>query len=584
MGIFRDLMWFFRMEKKSYGIGVIFLVLVSAINLLPPYIVGVIVDSIQTKSLTPEILLKWALFIFAIAWLAYWFRYIWRVLIFGSALRLGRLLRNRLYEHFTKMSPRFYHKRRIGDMMAHSTNDVQAVETTAGEGILTLVDSITMGGLVAVMMAVIDWRLTLIVLLPMPFMAWATSYFGTLLHRHFHHAQAAFSDLNDKVQENVSGVRVIKAFGQEEAEKRSFGDLSADVVRKNIAVAKIDSLFDPTISLIVGISFMLAVGFGAVFVVRGQMSLGELTTFTIYLGQLIWPMLAFGLLFNIVERGRASYDRIFSLLAQKPDIADREGASAEVPAGDVIYHISSYSYPEQQIAALRDIRFSLPEGRTLGIVGRTGSGKTTLLRLLLREFDLGSENGDIMIGGTSIYDVKLEALRAAIGYVPQDHFLFSATIAENIAFGKPDASLEEIQAAARAACIHDDIAQFPDGYGTMVGERGVTLSGGQKQRISIARAFLANPHILMLDDALSAVDAKTESGILQELEQNRRNKTTLISAHRLSAIEHADLIVVLERGEIAERGTHAQLMEARGKYYDMYMRQQLESSVAEGGA
>lgn len=584
MGIFRDLMWFFRMEKKSYGIGVIFLVLVSAINLLPPYIVGVIVDSIQTKSLTPEILLKWALFIFAIAWLAYWFRYIWRVLIFGSALRLGRLLRNRLYEHFTKMSPRFYHKRRIGDMMAHSTNDVQAVETTAGEGILTLVDSITMGGLVAVMMAVIDWRLTLIVLLPMPFMAWATSYFGTLLHRQFHHAQAAFSDLNDKVQENVSGVRVIKAFGQEEAEKRSFGDLSADVVRKNIAVAKIDSLFDPTISLIVGISFMLAVGFGAVFVVRGQMSLGELTTFTIYLGQLIWPMLAFGLLFNIVERGRASYDRIFSLLAQKPDIADREGASAEVPAGDVIYHISSYSYPEQQIAALRDIRFSLPEGRTLGIVGRTGSGKTTLLRLLLREFDLGSENGDIMIGGTSIYDVKLEALRAAIGYVPQDHFLFSATIAENIAFGKPDASLEEIQAAARAACIHDDIAQFPDGYGTMVGERGVTLSGGQKQRISIARAFLANPHILMLDDALSAVDAKTESGILQELEQNRRNKTTLISAHRLSAIEHADLIVVLERGEIAERGTHAQLMEARGKYYDMYMRQQLESSVAEGGA
>ncbi|CAH0121625.1 MULTISPECIES: ABC transporter transmembrane domain-containing protein [unclassified Paenibacillus] len=584
MGIFRDLMWFFRMEKKSYGIGVIFLVLVSAINLLPPYIVGVIVDSIQTKSLTPEILLKWALFIFAIAWLAYWFRYIWRVLIFGSALRLGRLLRNRLYEHFTKMSPRFYHKRRIGDMMAHSTNDVQAVETTAGEGILTLVDSITMGGLVAVMMAVIDWRLTLIVLLPMPFMAWATSYFGTLLHRHFHHAQAAFSDLNDKVQENVSGVRVIKAFGQEEAEKRSFGDLSADVVRKNIAVAKIDSLFDPTISLIVGISFMLAVGFGAVFVVRGQMSLGELTTFTIYLGQLIWPMLAFGLLFNIVERGRASYDRISSLLAKKPDIADREGASAEVPAGDVIYHISSYSYPEQQIAALRDIRFSLPEGRTLGIVGRTGSGKTTLLRLLLREFDLGSENGDIMIGGTSIYDVKLEALRAAIGYVPQDHFLFSATIAENIAFGKPDASLEEIQAAARAACIHDDIVQFPDGYGTMVGERGVTLSGGQKQRISIARAFLANPHILMLDDALSAVDAKTESGILQELEQNRRNKTTLISAHRLSAIEHADLIVVLERGEIAERGTHAQLMEARGKYYDMYMRQQLESSVAEGGA
>lgn len=582
MAIFRDLWWFFKKEKRSYIVGVFFLMLVSVVNLIPPFIIGKVVDRIQNQTLTAAILIEWLILILVLACLAYGFRYVWRIFIFGASLRLARELRNGLYQHFSRMSPQFFHKRRIGDLMAHSTNDVQAVEATAGDGVLTLVDSLTAGALVTITMLFINWQLTLIVLLPMPFMALATHIYGNMLHKRFHKAQAAFSDLNDKVQENVSGVRVIKAFGQEKAETHSFRNLSSDVVHKNVAVAKIDALFDPTISLIIGVSYILAIGFGAMYVVQDNgFTLGDLTTFTIYLGHLIWPMLAFGMLFNIMERGRASYDRIKLMLGVKPEITEREGASDEVPEGNVTYDIRSFLYPEQEQPTLRNVQFQLNQGQTLGIVGKTGSGKTTLLRILMREFNISE--GDIRIGDTSINDVTLHALRGAIGYVPQDHFLFSATIAENIAFGKPDASIDEIYAAARSACIHEDIMQFTEGYATIVGERGVTLSGGQKQRISIARALLMNPQILMLDDALSAVDAKTEESILSELQSNRQNKTTFISAHRLSAIEHADLILVMEDGEIAERGTHQELMQADRWYAEMYRKQQLESDVAEGG-
>lgn len=582
MSVFRDLLWFFQQERKSYGVGIAVLVIVALLNLFPPYAVRVVVDGIETGTLTKGELAKWALLLLITGLMVYGLRYVWRIMIFGAAIRLGKLLRNRLFQHFSKLSPQFYHQRRTGDLMAHATNDIQAIEMTAGEGVLTLVDSITMGSLVILSMALfISWQLTLIALLPMPLMAWATSKYGSLLHERFHKAQAAFSDLNGKVQENVSGVRVIKAFGQEEAEKAAFSRVSNDVVEKNIAVAKIDALFDPTIQLVVGTSFFLALGFGAKYVLNGTMTIGELTQFTIYLGHLIWPMLAFGWLFNIVERGRASYDRVDALLAVKPEVADKPDALTSIPAGDIEYKIASFSFPGKDVPALQDIRVRVKQGGSLGIVGKTGSGKTTFLRLLLREFDC--ENGDITIGGRSIYEYRLNALRTAIGYVPQDHFLFSATIAENIAFGKPDASLDEIIETAKTADIHQDILRFEEQYGTVVGERGVTLSGGQKQRISIARALLMNPEILILDDSLSAVDAKTEQSILQALRENRLDKTTLIAAHRLSAVEHADLIIVLENGTITEQGTHRELMEMNGWYADMYRSQQLESLVEEGG-
>ncbi|MFX3617273.1 MAG: ABC transporter transmembrane domain-containing protein [Sporolactobacillus sp.] len=582
MRIFYDLGWFFKQERYRYILGVVFLMISSFLSLIPPYVVGVMVDAIRLRSLNPQHLAEWIGFLVLVGIIYYFTGYIWRQYIFGTSVLLGKQLRNALYRHFTRLSPDFYQKHRIGDLMAHATNDINAVQAAAGDGILTLVDSVTMGAMVIItMVAMISWKLTIIALLPMPLMAVLTMHYGNLLHRRFGIAQAAFSDLNDKVQENVSGVRVIKAFGEEKAQIEIFRAASKDVVNKNMAVAKVDALFDPTITLIVAICFFLALIFGSRYVIQGSLSLGQLTSFTLYLGQLVWPMLAFGFLFNTVERGSASYDRIHHLLAVRPIIINKDEASNSAPSGDLHYAIPAFRYPDDERPVLTDIEFTLHQGETLGIVGKTGSGKTTMLRLLLREFDL--QEGKITIGGTKINDVTLEALRRTIGYVPQEHILFSATLAENIAFAKPEATQEEIERAAQLANIHEDILRFPEGYATIVGERGVTLSGGQKQRISIARALLADPEILIFDDSLSAVDARTEVAILHALKEERQNKTTLISAHRLSAVEHSDLILVFENGQVAERGTHQQLLMNHGWYAEMYAHQQLESLVSEGG-
>jgi len=582
MSIFKDLWWFFKLEKKSYIPGVFMLALVALLELVPPRIVGMTVDYIAEGELTRSLIWQLMLILLGTAVIVYILRYLWRILIFGPSVRLARLLRNNLYEHFTKMSPSFYQRRRVGDLMAHSTNDLQAIQQTAGAGVLTLVDSLMTGGFVLIAMATtISWKLTLICLIPLPFMAVSTNYYGTLLHRTFHKAQGAFSSLNDKVQESVNGVKVIKTFGQEKEDIEEFKKQAEDVVKKNVTVAKIDSLFDPTIGLIIGISFFLALAFGSNYVLQGELTIGELIAFTTYLGLLIWPMLAFGWLFNIVERGRASYDRVSSLLKEEVDIKDGADPNTKVPSGDIIFNVNTFTYPNETEPLLKGIHFSLKQGETLGVVGKTGSGKTSLLKVLIREFN-GVE-GDITIGGHSAHSFSLEALRRAIGYVPQDHFLFSATIADNIAFAVPEASFEEIIHAAKLANIHEDIIQFTDGYQTMVGERGVSLSGGQKQRLSIARALLMDPEILLLDDSLSAVDAKTEESILHALKENRQGKTTIITSHRLSAIQHAHLILVIDDGRIVQNGTHSELMEEEGWYRDMYHRQALESLVEHGG-
>ncbi|WP_160719840.1 ABC transporter transmembrane domain-containing protein [Bacillus sp. USDA818B3_A] len=582
MKVFLELAWFFKQEKKAYISGILVLLFVAVLQLIPPKIIGILTDDIHEGTITAGRLIQWMIVLIAVGLMMYILRYYWRIMIFGSSVKLSRLLRDRLYYHFTKMSPSFYQKSRIGDLMAHATNDLSAIQQTAGMGVLTLVDSLSTGGFVIIAMAfTISWKLTLICLIPLPFMVILTSWFGTMLHKSFHKAQEAFSSLNDKTQESITGIKVIKTFGQEQEDIEDFRKQSEDVVQKNIVVAKIDSLYDPTISIIVGISFFLSITFGAKYVLNGELTIGELIAFTTYLGLLIWPMLAFGWLFNIVERGRASYDRVIALLNEKVEITDRPDAIDDMPMGDIEYRINEFTYPGDVRHILTEIFFSLKKGETLGIVGKTGSGKTTLLKLLIREFE--GFQGEILFGGNPIHTYKLEKLREAIGYVPQDHFLFSATVAENIAFTNPEVSSDEIERAAKLANIHEDILQFTDGYQTVVGERGVSLSGGQKQRISIARALLMNPEVLVLDDSLSAVDAKTEEAILSSLRQNREGKTTIITSHRLSAIQHANLILVIDEGKIMERGKHEELMENDGWYKEMYLRQQLEELVEHGG-
>ena len=582
MSVFKDLMWYFKAEKKAYLSGIFLLLFVAMLQLVPPRVIGIVVDEITNGTLTIGTLGKWIMLLAVSGLAMYTLRYYWRIMIFGSAVKLSRLLRNRLYAHFTSMSQSFYQKRRTGDLMAHATNDLSAIQQTAGAGVLTFVDSLATGSFVIIAMAAtISWKLTLIALIPMPLMAVLTSWYGTMLHQRFHKAQEAFSDLNDKTQESITGIKVIKTFGQEKEDIEDFRKQSEDVVNKNIAVAKVDSLFDPTISIIVGISFFLSIAFGSRYVLNDELTIGQLVSFTAYLGLLIWPMLAFGWFFNIVERGRASYDRVSALLDEKIDIQDQPDALDIVPYGSIAYHIDTFTYPNEHEPILKNIIFELGKGQTLGIVGKTGAGKTTLLKLLIREFDIS--NGTISLGGRNIQDYKMERLREAIGYVPQDHFLFSATVRENIAFANPIADQKVIYDAAKTANIHDDILEFTDGYETVVGERGVSLSGGQKQRISIARALVMNPEILILDDSLSAVDAKTEEQILSALKENRKDKTTIITAHRLSAIHYADLIIVLDGGAITERGTHDELMEQDGWYKDMYLRQQLEELVEQGG-
>lgn len=582
MKVFFNLAWFFKQEKRAYITGIILLFGVALLELVAPKVIGIVVDEINNQTLTSEKLLKWVVLLVAVGITMYILRYIWRIMIFGSSLKLARQLRKKLYEHFTNMSPSFYQSHRTGDLMAHATNDIQAIQQTAGSGVLTLVDSLAVGGCVLVAMGfTISWKLTLVSLIPMPIVAISTNYYGTLLHRRFHKAQQAFSEINDKVQESMSGMKVIRSLGQEKEDLQAFRKKSEDVVHKNMLVARIDSLFDPTIALIVGFSFLIAVCYGSLLVVRGELTVGELITFTAYLGTLVWPMLAFGWLFNIMERGRASYDRVEKILSQTSDVVNKEDAIHNVASGDISFAIDTFSYKKNKTLHLKDIYFTLKKGETLGVVGRTGAGKTTLLKCLIREYD--HFNGGLKVGNQDIRDMTIHGIRSAISYVPQDHFLFSASIGENIAFGKVDATYKEITRAADIACIHDDIVRFPEGYDTVVGERGVSLSGGQKQRISIARALLTDAEILILDDCLSAVDAKTEETILTALKRERAQKTTIITAHRLSAIQHANLILVVDEGKIVQRGTHEQLMEQNGWYKEMYESQQLEELVEKGG-
>ena len=578
MNLIRKLGWFLKLEKRRYIIGIIALSLVSVFNLIPPKVIGNIVDKIEAGNLTNSQLFINIIYLVLAAFIMYGLRYVWRVYIFGAAYNLGRILRFRLFQHFTKMSPSFYQKYRTGDLMAHATNDVNAVVMVAGGGVMSAVDaSITALVTLFTMVFLISAKLTLIAVIPLPFLAYATNKLGEKNHQSFKEAQESFSDLNNKVQESVSGIRVTKSFGYGNDEINSFGETNKKVFSKNIIASKYNALFDPMVLVFVGLSYTLTLIFGGIFISRGEISVGNLVTFVTYLDMLVWPLQAIGWLFNIGQRGDVSYTRIEKLLAEENDVVEKENT---IPAhnGRLEYNINSFSYVGEE--TLSDIKFAIDKGQTLGIVGVTGSGKTTLLKLLLREYDV--EDGSINLNNHNIKDYKLNDLRSLIGYVPQDQVLFAMSIKENIRFADTKYKDKQVEDITKVCGIYDDIVNMTDGFDTIIGERGVSLSGGQKQRIAMSRALIMNPEILILDDSLSAVDAKTEHLILENLKEERSGKTTIITAHRLSAIVHADLIIVMDNGKIIERGTHDQLIAQDGWYKETYNTQQLEEKMKGG--
>ncbi|MBE6163314.1 MAG: ATP-binding cassette domain-containing protein [Streptococcus equinus] len=573
MKIIKELWWFFKLEKKRYIVGILALILVAVLNLIPPKVMGNVIDHVTSSELTQHELLLSLFYLILSALAMYALRYIWRMYILGTSYRLGQIMRFRLFEHFTKMSPSFYQKHRTGDLMAHATNDINSLTRLAGGGVMSAVDaSITALVTLVTMAFSISWQMTLIAVIPLPFMAYATSRLGRKTHQAFGKSQAAFSELNNKVQESVSGIKVIKSFGYQEDELQSFQDINSMTFKKNMTTMKYDVMFDPLVLLFIGASYVLSLLMGAVMVSAGQVTVGNLVTFITYLDMLVWPLMAIGFLFNMIQRGTVSYERISHLLKEQSDVKESENPLSEIKNGTLVYDIDAFHYDNEQ--TLSDIHFALKQGQTLGLVGQTGSGKTTLLRLLLREYDL--QDGQITLDGHDIKDYKLSDLRQLIGYVPQDQFLFATSILDNIRFGNPDAKLEEVEAATKLSRVYDDIVAMPDGFKTLIGEKGVSLSGGQKQRIAMSRAMILNPEILILDDSLSAVDAKTEHAIIENLKETRKDKSTIITAHRLSAVVHADLILVMQDGKIIERGRHEDLIEQGGWYADTYEAQQLE--------
>ncbi|QUR95347.1 ABC transporter ATP-binding protein [Macrococcoides canis] len=571
--VLRKLSWFFKQEKKRYIIAIIVLLIANVVEVIPPWLIGQTIDAVNMKTLSAS-KFKWIMIVFLIMIiLSYIINFLWRYLLFNGSQLLESMMRRKLMAKFLTMSPGFYEKNRTGDLMAKATNDLSAIRMTVGFGILTLVDSTTyMITIIATMAVLVSWKLTLAALLPLPFLAIIEQKLGKMIHERYTVSQDAFGEMNDSVLESIEGIRVSKAFAQEEHLNERFRNMTTDVVNKFIHVEKLDALFKPLTIVITALSFMIALGYGSFLVNQGEITVGALISFNVYLNMLVWPMFAIGMLFNIMQRGNASLDRVMETLDAQDTLS--EPIDHVVPDDhNVAFDAVTFQYPSSEAVNLSDISIQLNTGDTLGIVGPTGSGKTTLIKQILKEYPLG--RGVITLGNIHLDQLTKREVRDKIGYVSQENILFSRTIRENIKFGKNDATEEEIAEALRLANFNEDIKRLPSGLDTLVGEKGIAISGGQKQRISIARAMIKNPDILILDDSLSAVDAKTETAIIENIESSRKGKTTIISTHRLSAVQHADHIVVLSEGVIVQEGTHDELIAQDGWYKEQFDRQQL---------
>ena len=569
------LKWFLKEYRKQYTLAITLLIVASFIEVLPPWILGEAIDLMTNGNMNSTELFKYVGFIVLAAIASYVLNFVWQYQLFGGSIALDRILRKKLMHQFLNMTPTFYEKNRTGDLMAKATNDLNAVTLTAGFGIMTLIDSTVFMALIILAMGFfISWKLTFFAMLPIPVMAIIIQYLGKIVHERYMTAQGAFGEMNDNVLESVAGTRVIRAYVQEAKDEERFSDMSENIFEKNMRVAYINGMFMPITKIGTGICYVIALGYGAVLVSNGELTVGQLVSFNVYLGLAVWPMFAIGELINVMQQGSASLDRVQETLEYEADVKNPAKATAYTTPNSIGFSEFTFQYPLSQSKNLQQISLNLQKGQTLGIVGKTGAGKTTFIRQLLREYPLG--DGRIVINDTDLAQMNKEQILDWIGYVPQDHVLFSRTIRENILFGKEDATKAEIDEAIRLADFEKDLANLPLGVETLVGEKGVSLSGGQKQRVSIARALIKDPEVLILDDSLSAVDAKTESKIIENIQTERAGKTTIISTHRLSGIQHANEIIVLDDGLIVERGTHEELLQLGGWYKEQYDRQQLE--------
>ncbi|MCP1120751.1 ABC transporter transmembrane domain-containing protein [Robbsia andropogonis] len=610
MSLLRLLATFTRQQWRPYAASAVMLAGVAVLSVMIPRMVGRIIDGLVAHQLHLLALMGDLAILLAMGLAIYFLRVGWRVTLYAAAYKLGTSLRERIYRTLALQSPGFFHRHRTGDLMARATNDIDAVEMTAGEALLAGFDgSMTLILVVAMMTGGIDWRLSLAALLPFPFMAFGFWLISNRIHHAWRDSLGRFSTLNDHVQETLSGVRTVRALGLEAHNANVLAKLARDAANSNLEAQRWEAAFSPVVGIALTASTTITLAYGGYLVWTGQMTIGNLTSFSMYLGQLIWPMFAAGWVLSLIERGRAAWTRLNPLLSAESEVDDngtggtaepsattratdadneREGVSTAATAQTsdepaLVFDAVTFSYADQPHAAITDVSFPVAAGSTLGIVGTTGAGKSTLLRLLLRHYPL--QQGDIRWHGASLATYSLQALREQVAWVPQEAFLFSASVADNIALARPDASREDIARVARLAAVHDDILRLPQGYETPVGERGVSLSGGQRQRIAIARALLADAPLLLLDDALSAVDTGTETQILRHLRAARRGRTVLIVSHRLSAVADADDIIVLggvesrQEGHIIEHGNHDTLLERDGWYARQWRYQQLEASL-----
>nr|SIP63362.1 Lipid A export ATP-binding/permease protein MsbA [uncultured bacterium] len=574
---------YMRRYLWKYAVGIFALFMVDLINSAVPGITGSLVDGLTGRAETGFGLkdvqaLIWRLL--GMGALITIGRFGWRYFLFGTARSIERDMRRDLFGHLETLSMRYYNEHKTGDLMAHFTNDLQSIRELMGGTVITTFDASVMLVLVLWrMISNVNLRLTIAAVIPMILIIIGDLFFGKAIHRRFLAKQEAFSELTDQVQEAVSGIRVIKAFVQERRELLAFAVTNRNNKEKNLAVVRLIAIAIPLLDLTTGISLLITLLYGGRLAIYGEITAGQFVEFNSYVGMLVWPMIAVGECISSISRGTASLKRIRAILDEKADIVDEGDPAITSLKGGIELRDLTFAYPEAEAhPALKNISVRVAPGETLAIIGRTGSGKTTLVNLLERLWDT-EEAGMISLDGRPLRDIPLAVLRRDIAYVPQDNFLFSDTVENNILFSVAQGTHAQVEAAARAACVHDNIMEFPEGYDTLVGERGVTISGGQKQRVSIARALMKDAPILILDDSLSAVDTDTEEQILQNLRALRRGKTTLIIAHRVSTIQSADHILVLEDGERAEYGTHEELLALNGLYRSVYDKQQLEAQL-----